>query len=111
MKIITKTYGIREATYTVIRMNTYAYHPQSNGMIEMFPRTSICTAETHERTKWTISLPVILLGLHITIKSDIQASSVQRVYGRTLGLHLIFPQPMFTNHLRILHPFLSFVKR
>ncbi|GFX34005.1 retrovirus-related Pol polyprotein from transposon 412 [Trichonephila clavipes] len=40
----------------------------------------------HENTKWTETLPAVLLGLRVAVKPDINASSAELVYGVSLRL-------------------------
>ncbi|GFU27692.1 hypothetical protein TNCV_515871 [Trichonephila clavipes] len=40
----------------------------------------------HENIKWTETLPAVLLGLRVAVKSDINASSAELVYGVSLRL-------------------------
>lgn len=64
---------------------TTSYHPASNGMIERWHRSLKAALMCHEET-WTSALPVVLLGLRTTYKSDIGSSVAELVYGETLRL-------------------------
>ncbi|GFU25433.1 gag-Pol polyprotein [Nephila pilipes] len=63
------------------RIRTTPYHPSSNGMVERFHQALRC----HD-TKWTKSLPVILLGLRTCIKEELNASCVDMVFGKIIVL-------------------------
>ncbi|UYV67701.1 K02A2.6-like [Cordylochernes scorpioides] len=47
--------------------HTTSYHPQSNGKVERFHRTLKTAISAHNHTKWTESLPTVLLGLRSSI--------------------------------------------
>lgn len=65
---------------------TTAYHPQSNGMIERWHRTFKAAILCKDHTRWTHTLPTILLGLRVAYKPDIDASPAELVYGTTLRI-------------------------
>nr|XP_042908119.1 uncharacterized protein LOC122271315 [Parasteatoda tepidariorum] len=67
------------------RIRTTPYHPSSNGMVERFHRSLKQALRCHN-TKWTESLPVVLLGLRTCFKEDLNASCVEMVYGQTVVL-------------------------
>jgi hypothetical protein len=52
-----------------------AYHPQANGMVEIFQRQLKSSLKCHETENWTEILPIVLLGIRTVIKEDINASS------------------------------------
>jgi hypothetical protein len=64
--------------------HTTAYHPAANGMAERFHRTMKAALMCHQPATWTTALPQILLGLRTKIKSDLQTSPVELVYGEPL---------------------------
>ena len=68
------------------RIHSTAYHPKSNGMVERLHRQLKSAIIAHENTKWTEILPIVLLGLRTAVKSDLDATSSQLVYGTTLRL-------------------------
>lgn len=68
------------------RIRTTPYHPQSNGLIERFHRTLKTALMCNDSTPWTRRLPAVLLGLRASFKEDLQASSAEMVFGRTLRL-------------------------
>ncbi|GFY59856.1 integrase catalytic domain-containing protein [Trichonephila inaurata madagascariensis] len=66
------------------RIRTTPYHP-SNGVVERLHRTLKQFIRCHD-TKWTESLPVVLLGLRACIKEDLNASCAEMVFGKTIVL-------------------------
>lgn len=68
------------------RIRTTSYHPQSNGFVERFHRVLKNSIKAHENPKWTESLPAILLGLRAAVRTGIQTSSADLVYGVSLKL-------------------------
>lgn len=67
-------------------LKTTPYHPQSNGIIERWHRTLKTAILCHDHTKWVSHLPMILLGLRVAFKPDIDASPAELVYGSTLRI-------------------------
>ncbi|GFY41108.1 integrase catalytic domain-containing protein [Trichonephila inaurata madagascariensis] len=74
------------------RIRTTTYHPSSNGMVERLHCTLKQAIRCHD-TKWTESLPVVLLGLRACIKGDLNASCAEMVFGKTIVLPLEFFEP------------------
>ncbi|GFT00435.1 hypothetical protein TNCV_1981701 [Trichonephila clavipes] len=74
------------------RIRTTPYHPSSNGMVERLHRTLKQAIRCHD-TKWTKSLPVVLLGLLACIKEDLNASCAEMVFGKTIVLPGEFFEP------------------
>lgn len=68
------------------RIRSTAFHPQSNGLVERFHRVLKSALKAHENPRWTECLPAILLGLRAAVKTDINASSADLVYGVSLKL-------------------------
>ena len=67
--------------------HTTAYHPQANSMVERFHRQLKAALKTlPDPSSWFEYLPLILLGIHTSIKEDLQASAAEMVYGTTLWL-------------------------
>ncbi|XP_050548412.1 uncharacterized protein LOC126910058 [Daktulosphaira vitifoliae] len=62
------------------------YHAQANVMIERVHRTLEAAITCKDSIHWSEELPMILLGLRITIKEDLKASPAELVYGQTLRL-------------------------
>lgn len=67
-------------------LHTTAYHPQANGIIERMHRTLKGAIKCHTSKNWTDSLPIVLLGLRSTFKSDLNATPAEMLYGTTLKL-------------------------
>lgn len=63
---------------------TTAYHPQANGMIERWHRTLKAAIMYRQDQQWTKALPWVLLGLRTTLREDLQTSSAELVYGKSL---------------------------
>lgn len=73
-------------------LRTTAFHPQSNGLIERFHRVLKAAIKCKNGTNWTKELPLILLGLRSTYKEDLQSTTAELVYVKTLRL----PSEFFT---------------
>ena len=66
---------------------TTAYHPIANGIIERFHRQLKAALRAHTPSlHWTEQLPIILLSIRTAIKTDLQCSAAELVYGTTLRL-------------------------
>ena len=67
------------------RIRTTAYHPAANGLVERFHRQlkAAIMATQHE---WTDALPLILLGIRSAVKTDLDTSPAELVYGTTLRM-------------------------
>ena len=69
------------------RIRTTSYHPIANGIIERFHRQLKSSIKAcHNPITWTDSLPLILLGIHTTLKEDFHCTTAELVYGTTLRL-------------------------
>ncbi|GFV58051.1 retrovirus-related Pol polyprotein from transposon 412 [Trichonephila clavipes] len=68
------------------RIRTTSYHPQANGLVERLHRVLKSALMAHENIKGTETLPAVLIGLQVTVKPDINASSAELVYGVSLRL-------------------------
>ncbi|GBN35728.1 hypothetical protein AVEN_240172-1 [Araneus ventricosus] len=71
----------------VQKIRTTPYHPSSNGIVQRFHRSLKQSLRCHASTKWTESVPVVLLELRTALKEDLRA------YLRTLlwfGLRSLF---------------------
>ncbi|BHF61905.1 hypothetical protein SprV_0100488500 [Sparganum proliferum] len=96
------------------RIRTTAYHPAANGMVERFHRqlkASLRAADDPEN--WTDHLPLVLLGIRSSLKSNPDCSAAELVFGATVRLpgQMISPTPRVavedpTNLLHRLRQFL-----
>ena len=69
------------------RIQTPSYHPCANGMVKLFNRQLKSALKIFTDTsKWSEKLPLILLGIRTTYKSDLDCTPAQLVYGTTLRL-------------------------
>nr|VZH98177.1 unnamed protein product [Spirometra erinaceieuropaei] len=69
------------------RIRTTAYHPAAHGMVERFHRqekTALRAAEDPEN--WSDNVPVAFLGIRAALKSDLDCSAAELVFGTTLRL-------------------------
>ena len=65
-------------------LQTTAYHPASNGMVERFHRQLKASLRAHENSDWHEILPTILLALRATVKADLKCSPADLTYGCSL---------------------------
>jgi len=71
----------------ILHLQTTAYHPQSNGMVERFHRQLKDALRAREcGAEWAAHLPWALLGLRAAPKEDSAISSAELVYGSPLRL-------------------------
>ena len=70
------------------RHRTAAYHAQANGLCERFHRhmKSALYAHAMNNEEWTISLPIVMLGIHSCVKEDIGHSPAELVFGTPMRL-------------------------
>ncbi|VDO99522.1 unnamed protein product [Schistosoma mattheei] len=69
------------------RIRCTAYHPQANGMVERFHRQLKTALISHSSpNQWTEFLPLVMLGIQTSVKTDAQCSSEELVFGTTLKL-------------------------
>ncbi|GFW31722.1 gag-Pol polyprotein [Trichonephila clavipes] len=74
------------------RIRTTPYHPSLNGMAKRLHCILKQALRCHD-TKWTESLPVVLLGLRACTKEDLNASCAEIVFGKTIALPGEFFEP------------------
>lgn len=67
-------------------LRTTAYHPAANGLIERYHRCLKSAIKCYQTEKWVEVLPLILLGIRVSYKEDINASPAELVYGCTLRI-------------------------
>ncbi|CAH8289015.1 unnamed protein product, partial [Schistosoma rodhaini] len=69
------------------RIRCTAYHPQANGMVERFHRQLKTALISHSNpNQWTEFLPLVMLGIRTSVKTDAQCSAAELVFGTTLRL-------------------------
>nr|XP_050037751.1 uncharacterized protein LOC126534534 [Dermacentor andersoni] len=74
------------------RIRTTVYHQIHNRMVERFHRQLKPALAATEERHWIEALPFILLGIRTAVKTDIDCSVAELVYGTTLRL----PEEFFT---------------
>ncbi|XP_035217527.1 uncharacterized protein LOC118190857 [Stegodyphus dumicola] len=75
------------------RIRTSPYHPSANGLVERLHRDLKAALKCRNDTRWTTSLPLVLLGLRSSFKQDLAGTSAELVYGPPLRLPSEFFQP------------------
>lgn len=65
---------------------TTAYHPQANGMVERFHRQLKAALSAVDEIHWSEALSMVLLGIRASVKSDIDSSAAELLYGQPLRL-------------------------
>ncbi|XP_055932026.1 uncharacterized protein LOC129962304 [Argiope bruennichi] len=81
-----RKYSTYDKELLAIYIRTTPYHPSSNGIVERFHRSLKQSLRCHAPTKWTESIPLVLLGLRTALKEDLRCTSAELVYGSTLRL-------------------------
>ena len=67
------------------RVQTTAYHPAANGMVESFHRQLKASIMARGQSQhWMECLPLVLLGIRSTIKEDLRCCPAELVFGTTL---------------------------
>nr|VZI26724.1 unnamed protein product [Spirometra erinaceieuropaei] len=69
------------------RIRTTAYHRAANGMLERFHRQlKTAMRAVEDPGNWSDNLPLALLGIRAALKSDLECSAAELVFGPTLRL-------------------------
>lgn len=66
------------------RIRTTAYHPAANGLVERWHRSLKSAICCRNSDNWVDVLPTVLLGLRTAVKTDVDASPAEFLYGTTL---------------------------
>ncbi|XP_050703221.1 uncharacterized protein YagA-like [Eriocheir sinensis] len=90
----------------VKRIRTASYHPQSNGLVERFHRQlkASLAATVKDRSDWTTTLPLALLGIRTTRKNitiDRHGKSDVIAIDRVKPAYLLRPDPPPTNTVSV----------
>ena len=89
------------------RIQTTAYHPAANGLVERFHRQLKAGLSAEPRTQWVDTLPLVLLGIRSSLKEDLHCTTAELVYGTTLRLPGEFFNVTETNTLSDPQSFVS----
>lgn len=65
-------------------LRTTAYHLSTNGLVERFHRQLKTAIKCHQTENWIEILPVILMGIRLAWREDLQAAEM--VYGEPITL-------------------------
>ena len=61
-------------------IQTTAYHPIANGLVEMFHRQlKAALKASPQPDNWTDMLPLVLLGIHTALKEDLGCTTAELV--------------------------------
>ena len=73
---------------------TTAYHPCANGLVEHLHRQLKAALKGHpQQGNWTEALPLVLLGIRISLKEDFSCTAAELAYGTSLRLPCSFFSP------------------
>ena len=89
------------------RIRTTAYHPIANGIVERFHRQLKASIKCHDTVRWTEVLPLVLLGIRTTLKTDINCTTAEMVYGSSLRI----PGEFVTSSQTVVEDPVSYVAR
>ncbi|UYV81229.1 hypothetical protein LAZ67_20000409 [Cordylochernes scorpioides] len=68
------------------RIRTSPYHPAANGLVERFHRQLKDSLRCHDSTRWSLKLPLVLLGIRSSLREDFNTTTAELVYGKPLPL-------------------------
>ncbi|GFU33431.1 retrovirus-related Pol polyprotein from transposon 412 [Nephila pilipes] len=68
------------------KQHTTPYHPAANGQVERFHRQLKAVIMTHGSAQWSTVLPTKHLGFRATLQEDLQATTVEMIYGAPIRL-------------------------
>ena len=87
---------------------TTVYHPITNGIIECFHHQLKSSLKSYPNpTNWSDILPIILLGIHTTLKDDVHCTAAELVYGTTLRFLGEFLIQVWQQMLSLIHVTMS----
>ena len=89
------------------QIRTTAYHPIANGIVERFHRQLKASIKCHDTVRWTEVLPLVLLGIRTTLKTDINCTAAELVYRSSLRI----PGEFVTNSHTVVEDPVSYVAR
>ena len=75
------------------RIRTTSYHPASNGLVERFHRQLKASLKASSTSRWTETLPLVMLGIRTAVKSDLGCCAAELVSGTTIRLPGQFVAP------------------
>ena len=84
---LTKLLGIKAT-------NTTAYHPQANGLVERMHRQLKASLMARSSGSWMDDLPVVLLGIRTSWRTELDCSPSDLVYGMTVNVPGAFLEPV-----------------
>ena len=76
------------------RSRTTSYHPQANGMVERFHRQLKAALKAQPDPDSWMTTPLILLGIRMALKQDLNSTAAEMVYGTTLHIPGGFFNPL-----------------
>lgn len=89
----------------VHKLNTSAYHPQSDGLVERFNRTltDMLAKTAKPGVDWDTRLPYVLFAYRATVQASTAESPFFLLYGRDprLPTELILSTPVEREHMRL----------
>ena len=74
--------------------NTTAYHPQANGLVERLHRQLKAALMARSSGSWMDDLPLVLLGIRTSWRTELECSPSDLVYGMTVAVPGSFLEPV-----------------